>query len=125
MFRSRPASQPTLAASKRGSHREDSIEFREGPAPSATVRERSVRRPSALRGVTTTVKPEVSLEASLPEVWHIPTTTTPGSVVLPRLLEVLLSTQLRCRVETGVSVSLFAKAQRSVTLPKVPEGASI
>lgn len=89
------------------------------------MKERSVQRPSALRGVTTTVKPEVSLEASLPEVWHISPTTTPGSVVPPRLLEVLLSTQLRCEVETGVIVSLFAKADRSFTLPKVPEGASI
>lgn len=82
-----------------------------------------MRTPLALRGANTAVKPEVSREASLPEVWQIP--TTPGSVVPRRLLEVLLSTQLRCEVETGVNVSLFAEAQRSDTHPKVPEGASI
>lgn len=52
-------------------------------------------RPLALRGVNAAVKPEVSREASLPEVWQIP--TTPGSVVPRRLLEVLLSTPVEIR----------------------------
>lgn len=53
------------------------------------------------------------------------TAATPGSVVLPGLRELMVPGQLRCRVKTGVCISLFAEAWQSLPLREVLEVASM